>query len=147
MKIHLFSRIATLAIALVLTACAAPGPQPGSMVIRQGKIEQITPTTIRSEAHTGVGAVLGGITGVGLGSLIGGGTGRDVAMVAGAIGGTMAGAEIANRAAQSMPGQEVFVRTDSGVLVEVTQPIMHDLRVGQRVFLQGSGHQTRVIPQ
>ena len=141
------SRIATLAAALVLTACAAPGPQPGSMAVRQGKIEQITPTTIRSEAHTGVGAVVGGITGVGLGSLIGGGTGRDVAMVAGAIGGTMAGAEIANRAAQSMPGQEVFVRTDSGVLVEVTQPVVPGLRVGQRVFIQGNGHQARVIPQ
>jgi outer membrane lipoprotein SlyB len=117
------------------------------MSIRQGKIEQITPTTIRSPAHTGVGAVVGGLTGVGLGSLIGGGTGRDVAMVAGAVGGTMAGAEIANRAAQPMPGQEVFVRTDSGVLVEVTQPVTPGLRVGQRVFIQGNGDEARVIPQ
>jgi len=147
MKFKLPSRIATLATAVMLTACAAPGPDAGSMVIRQGKIEQITPTTIRSEAHTGVGAVVGGITGVGLGSLIGGGTGRDVAMVAGAIGGTMAGAQIANNVAGSMPGQEVFVRTDSGVLVEVTQPVMPGLRVGQRVFIQGNGHQARVVPQ
>ena len=66
MKFKLPSRIATLATAVMLTACAAPGPDAGSMVIRQGKIEQITPTTIRSEAHTGVGAVVGGITGVGL---------------------------------------------------------------------------------
>ncbi len=106
------------------------------MMLRQGKIEQITPTTIRSEAHTGVGAVVGGLTGVGLGSLIGGGTGRDVAMVAGAIGGSMAGAQIANNAAGSMPGQEVLVRTDSGVLVEVTQPVLPGLRVGQRAPLQ-----------
>lgn len=147
MKINVLSRIATLATAVILTACAAPGQDAGSMMIRQGKIEQITPTTIRSEAHTGVGAVVGGITGVGLGSLIGGGTGRDVAMVAGAIGGTMAGAQIANNAAGSQPGQEVFVRTDSGVLVEVTQPVMPGLRVGQRVFIQGNGHQARVVPQ
>jgi len=147
MAINLFSRIAAVATALVLTACAAPGPDNSSMVIRQGKIEQITPTTIRSEAHTGVGAVVGGITGVGLGSLIGGGTGRDVAMVAGAIGGSMAGAQVANNAAGSMPGQEVFVRTDSGVLVEVTQPVVPGLRVGQRVFIQGQGHQARVVPQ
>jgi outer membrane lipoprotein SlyB len=120
----------------MLGACAAPGPQGGSMMLRQGKIEQITPTTIRSEAHTGVGAVVGGLTGVGLGSLIGGGTGRDVAMVAGAIGGSMAGAQIANNAAGSMPGQEVLVRTDSGVLVEVTQPVLPGLRVGQRAPLQ-----------
>lgn len=59
----------------------------------------------------------------------------------------MAGAEIANRAAQSMPGQEVFVRIDNGVLVEVTQPVVPGLRVGQRVFIQGNGHQARVVPQ
>ncbi len=148
MAFHLFSRIAAVATALVLTACAAPGgPQSAPMSIRQGTIEQITPTTIRSPAHTGVGAVVGGLTGVGLGSLIGNGTGRDVAMVAGAIGGTMAGAEVANRAAQPMPGQEVFVRTDSGVLVEVTQPVTPGLRVGQRVFIQGNGDAARVVPQ
>lgn len=148
MAFHLFSRIAAVATALVLTACAAPGgPQSAPMSIRQGTIEQITPTTIRSPAHTGVGAVVGGLTGVGLGSLIGNGTGRDVAMVAGAIGGTMAGAEVANRAAQPMPGQEVFVRTDSGVLIEVTQPVTPGLRVGQRVFIQGNGDAARVVPQ
>jgi outer membrane lipoprotein SlyB len=147
MAFNLFARIAAVATALVLTACAAPGgPQSEPMSIRQGTIEQIMPTTIRSPAHTGVGAVVGGLTGVGLGSLIGNGTGRDVAMVAGAIGGTMAGAEVANRAAQPMPGQEVFVRTDSGVLVEVTQPVTPGLRVGQRVFIQGNGDAARVVP-
>jgi outer membrane lipoprotein SlyB len=148
MAFNLSPRIAAVATALVLTACAAPGgPQSAPMSIRQGTVEQITPTTIRSPAHTGVGAVVGGLTGVGLGSLIGNGTGRDVAMVAGAIGGTMAGAEVANRAAQPMPGQEVFVRTDSGVLVEVTQPVTPGLRVGQRVFIQGNGDAARVVPQ
>lgn len=148
MAFNLYARIAAIATALVLTACAAPGgPQSAPMSIRQGTIEQITPTTIRSPAHTGVGAVVGGLTGVGLGSLIGNGTGRDVAMVAGAIGGTMAGAEVANRAAQPMPGQEVFVRTDSGVLVEITQPVVPGLRVGQRVFIQGNGEAARVTPQ
>ncbi|MBO9515908.1 MAG: hypothetical protein J7549_17470 [Variovorax sp.] len=147
MAFHFQSRLATLAAALALTACAVPQQQQQPMTIVQGKVEQITPTTIRSEAHTGVGAVLGGLTGVGLGSLIGGGTGRDVAMVAGAIGGTMAGSQIANNAAGAMPGQEVFVRTDSGVLVEVTQPVVPGLRVGQRVFIQGQGNNARVVPQ
>lgn len=146
MATRLFSRLAALALTLVLAACAAP-QQPGSQIIRQGVIEQISPTTIRSPAHTGVGAVVGGLTGVGLGSLIGNGTGRDVAMVAGAIGGSLAGAEVANRSAQPMPGQEVFVRTDSGVLIEVTQPVQPGLRVGQRVFIQGNGDAARVTPQ
>jgi len=137
-------RIGALVFALILSACAAPPPAP--IAIRQGKVEQITPTTIRSPAHTGVGAIVGGATGAGLGSLIGNGTGRDVAMVAGAIGGAMAGSAIANNAAQPMPGQEVFVRTDSGVLVEVTQPVQPGLRVGQRVVIQGMGDQARVVP-
>lgn len=139
-------RIAAVVLALVLVACAAPQPA-APITVRQGVIEQITPTTIRGPGHTGVGAIVGGLTGVGLGSLIGGGSGRDVAMVAGAVGGTMAGAQIADRAAQPIPGQEVFVRTDSGVLVEVTQPVVPGLRVGQRVFIQGSGESARVTPQ
>ncbi len=147
MTVRLLSRLAAFALALVLTACAAPGPQPGSMTIRQGKIEQITPTTISSSHHTGIGAVLGGLTGVGLGSLIGGGTGRDVAMVVGAIGGTIAGSEIARRYDSPVAGQEIFVRTDSGVLVEVTQPVTPGLRVGQRVFIQGNGEAARIVPQ
>ncbi|MDM0011306.1 glycine zipper 2TM domain-containing protein [Variovorax sp. J22P168] len=144
---RLFSRIAALAMALVLAACAAPGNQPGAMQIRQGKIEQITPTTIASSHHTGIGAVLGGLAGVGIGSLIGGGTGRDVAMVVGAIGGTMAGSEVARRYDTPIAGQEIFVRTDSGVLIEVTQPVTPGLRVGQRVFIQGNGVDARVTPQ
>ena len=144
---QLLSRFATFALALLLAACAAPGSQSGSMTVRQGVIEQITPTQIQSSHHTGVGAVLGGLTGVGLGSLIGGGTGRDVAMVVGAIGGTMAGAEVARRYDQPVAGQEIFVRTTSGVLVEVTQPATPGLRVGQRVYIEGQGDAARVLPQ
>jgi outer membrane lipoprotein SlyB len=140
-----FARLGALLLALVLAACAAPAPAP-PMTMRQGTIEQITPTTIQSPAHTGVGAIVGGVAGAGLGSLIGNGTGRDVAMVAGAIGGSMAGAAVANNAAQPMAGQQVFVRTDSGVLVEVTQPAVPGLRLGQRVVIQGNGEAARVVP-
>jgi outer membrane lipoprotein SlyB len=58
--------------------------------IRQGVIEQITPTTLADNHHAGVGAVVGGLAGLGIGSLIGGGSGRDVAMVAGSLGGAQA---------------------------------------------------------
>lgn len=141
------SRISAFAMVLVLAACAAPGSQSSSMTIRQGVIEQITPTQIQSSNHTGVGAVVGGLTGLGIGSLIGGGTGRDVAMVAGAIGGTIAGSELANRYAQPIAGQQIVVRTNSGVLVSVTQPVSPGLRVGQRVYIEGSGEGARVLPQ
>src|SRR5258705_273224 len=72
---------------VALTAGHASGQQPqqpGAMEVRQGVIEQITPVQLASNHHRGVGAIIGGLGGLGIGSLIGGGTGRDVAMVAGA---------------------------------------------------------------
>jgi outer membrane lipoprotein SlyB len=137
--------VAAAALSLLLGACAAPPPQP--VEIRRGVIEQIVPTQITSNHHQGVGAVLGGLTGVGIGSLIGGGTGRDVAMIAGAIGGALAGNEIQKREQQPIPAQQIIVRTTSGVLVVVTQPDGPRLYVGQKVYLQGSGEQARVTPE
>jgi outer membrane lipoprotein SlyB len=147
MATRLLSRIAALAMALLLVACATSGSSADALKIRQGVIEQITPTTISSSHNMGVGAVVGGIAGLGLGSLIGGGSGRDVAMVAGTIGGTMAGQEAQRRFDNPIAGQQIFVRTDSGVLVEVTQPADASLRVGQRVFVQGQGTGARVTAQ
>jgi outer membrane lipoprotein SlyB len=140
------SRLAAILMAMVLTACAAPQVNVPPE-IRMGKIEQIAPTTIASSHRAGVGAVLGGLAGVGIGSLIGGGTGRDVAMVVGAVGGAVAGNEVEKRYDQPIPAQQIFVRTNSGVIVEVTQPVTPGLQVGQRVFIQGGGEGARVVPQ
>ena len=136
-----------LALSLVLlAACAAPQP-PEPVEIRRGVIEQIVPTQITSNQHAGVGAVLGGLAGVGIGSLIGAGTGRDVAMVAGAVGGALVGNEVQKKNDQPIPAQQIIVRTSSGVLVAVTQPLGPNLYVGQKVYLQGNGEGTRVTPQ
>jgi outer membrane lipoprotein SlyB len=145
MTMKFFTRIAAILMALVLAACAAPQSVPPE--IRMGTIEQIAPTTIATNQHQGVGAVLGGIGGGALGSLVGGGTGRDVAMVVGAIGGAMAGNAVAKRYDTPIAGQQIFVRTQSGVLVEVTQPATPGLRVGQKVFIQGQGEGATVVPQ
>lgn len=146
--IKLFPRISAVVLALLLAACAAPGAQaPGSMEVRQGVIEQITPMDLQSSQHTGVGAVVGGLAGVGLGSLIGGGTGRDVAMVAGAIGGAIAGNEVQKRYDRPVPGQQIVVRVKSGVLVSVSQPVNPALRMGQPVYIEGSGENARVLPR
>ena len=66
---------------------------------------------------------MGGLGGLGIGSLIGAGTGRDVAMVVGAIGGAVAGNEVQKRHDQPIPGQQIIVRLNSGVLVQVIQPM------------------------
>jgi outer membrane lipoprotein SlyB len=134
-------------VALGLAGCAAPGPQPGEIEIRRGVIEQITAVQIPTNHHQGLGAVVGGLAGLGVGSLIGGGTGRDVAMVVGTIGGALAGNEVQKKHDQPVPGQQIIVRSTNGVLVAVTQPVDTRLRVGQRVFIEGSGDGARVVPQ
>jgi outer membrane lipoprotein SlyB len=142
------SRTAILSISMLLAACSTPGAQPaGSMEVRQGSVEQITATQLTSNHHTGVGAVIGGVAGLGVGSLIGGGTGRDVAMVLGTVGGAVAGNEVQKKYDKPVPGQQVVVRTTSGVLVTVTQPVSGNLRVGQRVYIEGNGENARVVPQ
>jgi len=139
-------RLGAALLVLVLGACAAPPPAP-PVEIRSGVIEQILPAQISSNQHQGVGAVIGGLAGVGIGSLIGAGTGRDVAMVAGALGGALIGNEVQKKNEQPVEAQQIVVRTGSGVLVVVTQPLGAPLFVGQKVFIQGSGEGARVTPQ
>jgi len=138
---------ASLLISLGLAGCATPGPQPGEVEIRRGTIEQITAVQLASNHHQGVGAVVGGLAGLGIGSLIGGGTGRDVAMVLGAVGGAVAGNEIQKKHDKPVAGQQIIVRTGNGVLVAVTQPVNPGLRVGQGVYIEGNGDGARVVPR
>ena len=135
------------ALSLTLTACATGSNNAGEMEIRSGKIEQIYPAQITSSHHTGLGAIAGGLGGLALGSLIGKGTGRDVAMAAGAIGGAMVGNEVQKKNDQPIPAQQIIVRTSSGVLVAITQPLGQPLFVGQRVYIQGNGESAVVTPQ
>jgi outer membrane lipoprotein SlyB len=140
-------QISVVMVAATLAACAAPGPQPGEMEIRRGVIEQITQVQLASNHHQGVGAVVGGLAGLGIGSLIGAGTGRDVAMVLGTVGGALVGNEVQKKYDSPQPGQQVIVRTSGGVLVSVTQPVNPSLFQGQRVYIEGNGDGARVIPQ
>ncbi len=134
--------VVTLMMALGLAACT-PAPT-GPVEIRSGVIEQINATQIASNHDTGVGAVLGGLGGLGVGALIGSGTGKAVAMVLGAIGGAVGGNEIQKHYDKPVEGQQIFVRTSSGVLVSVTQPT-GNLRVGQAVYIEGAGTEARVV--
>jgi outer membrane lipoprotein SlyB len=137
------------AMALVLCGCATQSAsmQPTEVEIRTGVIEQVTLVQIPTNQHQGVGAVLGGVVGLGLGSLIGNGTGRDVAMVLGSIGGAVVGNEVQKKHDAPLDGQQIIVRTKNGVLVSVTQPYQAGLQAGQRVYIEGSGENARVVPR
>jgi outer membrane lipoprotein SlyB len=137
-----------LAGMVLLTGCASMGgAQPGEMEIRSGVIEQINNVQIESNHHRGIGAVVGGLAGLGIGSLIGDGNGRDVAMVLGAVGGAVAGNEVQKKHDAPKPGQQIIVRTSSGVLVSVTQPTDPALRTGEKVYIEGNGENATVRPQ
>lgn len=137
--------LVSLAMLVSLSACAPAGPA-APVEIRKGVIEQITDTTVKSNHDTGVGAVLGGLGGLGVGALIGAGTGKAVAMTIGAIGGAVGGDLIERHYDKPVAAQQIFVRTSTGVLVSITQPTS-PLRVGQRVYIEGSGTEARVVPQ
>jgi outer membrane lipoprotein SlyB len=126
---------------------AATGPQPGELEVRSGTIEQITAVELKDKVPTGVGAVVGGVVGLGLGSLIGGGSGRDVAMVLGTIGGAVAGHQVQKAYDKPVAGQQIVVRLTNGVLVSITQPANPGLRQGQKVYVEGSGEDARVVPR
>ncbi len=150
-------RFANLLAALAVSTFAACGSTGGAMMggsappppleIRTGVIEQITETQVKSTHDQGLGAIVGGIAGAGIGSLIGAGTGRDVAIAAGAIAGALGGNVAQNRYFDKpQAAQQLVVRLNSGVLVVVTQPPSPALARGMRVYVEGQGHEARVVP-
>lgn len=147
----LLSRLVVTLVAVLMGACSTVGSTDGGageVELRSGKIEQISQTQMQTNHDSGVGAVLGGLGGLGIGSLIGRGTGRDVAMVAGALAGTVGG-NYAEKIKFDRPieAQQIIVRVNSGVLVSVIQPINASLDKGMNVYIQGVGNDARVIPQ
>jgi len=136
-------------LALSLAACASAvgrgGPERGEQSVRYGVITQIDSVELEGDHQVGVGTVLGAAAGGVIGHQIGHGSGRGVATVVGAIGGGLAGNAIENRYIDRQPGQQIFVRLNDGVSISITQPADPALRVGDRVVIQGSGREARVV--
>jgi outer membrane lipoprotein SlyB len=98
--------------------------------VTQGGVEGIAGTGI------GVGSILGGVVGGVLGHQVGGGKGKDVATVAGLVGGAVAGHEIEKRTSQS-ESYQVRVRLDRGGYQVLAPQSISDLHVGDRVRVDG----------
>jgi outer membrane lipoprotein SlyB len=114
---------------------AAPEPPPAPRVCREcGTITAVTPIEKKGDS-SGAGAVIGGIVGGVLGHQVGGGRGKDVATVAGALGGALVGNEIEKNKG-SVTSWEVRVRLDDGsnrVMRFDTEP---SWRVGDKVRVE-----------
>jgi outer membrane lipoprotein SlyB len=123
----------------------APTAVEGEQEIRRGTITRIDPVDLEGDHQLGVGAVMGAAVGGLVGHQIGEGNGRTVATVLGALGGGVLGNRVQNKYADKQPGSHVMVKLDNGVTVAVTQPADPTLRVGDRVTVQGSGQDARVL--
>ena len=133
-----------LALAALLSACASPAPSVGEAEVRYGRITRIDAVQIESDAHLGLGAVIGSVAGGVLGHQIGGGSGRDVATVAGVLAGGVAGAQVEKKN-EKKPGQHIIVELGNGVAVGITQAADPNLRVGDKVRIDGAGNDARVV--
>ena len=133
-----------LTISMFLQGCATPGSGLGEEQVRVGRIQRIEEVAIDSDSGFGIGAILGGVVGGLLGNQIGGGSGRNVATVLGVLGGGYAGAKTEQKLSTPIRGQEITVRLDNRVLIEITQEFTNGLRIGDRVRIIGSGEDARV---
>lgn len=116
---------------------AYPATPPSAVAICRdcGVVESIRELPQRESS--GLGALAGGVLGAAVGHNIGGGRGRDIATVAGMIGGAMAGNSV-ERNARSGPSTEVVVRMEDGS-TRVIPTDAGGLRIGERVRLSNGG--------
>lgn len=98
---------------------------------------EIFQTQQQQAQGSGLGAILGGVAGAVVGHQFGGGSGRDVATVAGALGGAVAGNSIEkNRHPSVGQAYRVTVQMDNGGARAYDMPSTGELRIGDRVRVQ-----------
>ncbi|MEA2118172.1 glycine zipper 2TM domain-containing protein [Halovibrio sp. HP20-50] len=118
-----------------------------SQSVSYGTIVAVRPVQIQAESRaggllgSGGGAIIGGL----LGNQVGGGSGRQLATVAGALGGAVAGTA-AEDATNRVNALEMEIRRDDGSDVVVVQRADRQFQAGQRVRLIGSGANLSVAP-
>jgi len=105
-------------------------PAPSAFV---GSVTAIDPIRTRPKG-SGVGAVAGGVAGGVVGHELFGST---LGTVAGAAGGAVLGNNLERNHREGVAGYHVHVRLDDGRSRTITQTHIGDLRVGDRVRLEG----------
>ena len=148
MKARVLSVVAAaLAASALNSGCAETAPITVAQAprvaerIEYGVVESVQIVRSGGDSTSGAGAVLGGIAGGVIGHQIGGGRGKDVATIAGALGGAYAGNQIER--ANQRDRYRVTVLLDGGARLEVDEA-GDELRVGDRVrVVNGQVHRER----
>ena len=135
--------VAASLLSALLAGCATqqpryqqPAPATNAAYVQYGQVTGVE--SVRGEgASVGKGAILGGIAGAVLGHQVGSGSGKDAATVVGIVGGALIGNEIDKRQQSAPDFIRVAVRFDNGTQRSFDYAQAVDLRVGDRVRVEG----------
>jgi outer membrane lipoprotein SlyB len=128
------------AAAAPVAAKAMPVPAAPVVHANQGRVTAIEPINAAAKP-SGAGAVVGGVLGAVVGNQIGKGNGRAAATAVGAVGGAVVGNHVEKSRSESVVGYHVTVQMDNGSTRSLEQSQLNDLRVGDRVRLEGGALQ------
>jgi outer membrane lipoprotein SlyB len=143
-------RFAVPAIALaLLSACSTPrNDNPARSVgnigsgsvagVSYGSVRSIEALGIPSDQPQGAGAVVGGVLGAVVGrQMASSNSGKNVGTAVGAVGGALIGNEIEKSARRDHSGVRIGVTLDNGALRHFDYKSAGELRVGDRVRIEG----------
>ena len=135
----------SLSALALMTACSSSPPRsyseydpsgPVSPATQHGTVSSIDVVPIASRSSGG-GAVLGAVIGAVIGNQVGSGIGRAAATGLGAVGGGLIGNQVERRNKGDSEVYRVGVRLDNGRLGQFDYHRIDDLRVGDRVRVEG----------
>jgi outer membrane lipoprotein SlyB len=145
MAIRTLATVLSASALALVTACSSAPPRNEAvggvpMAVNTanqfGRVSgiEIVPVATRT---TGGGAVLGAVLGAVIGHQVGSGTGRDVATGVGAVGGAVIGNSVEKRNKNDSDIYRISVRFDNGAVGQFDYQRIDDLRVGDRVMVEG----------
>jgi outer membrane lipoprotein SlyB len=139
--------LTSLAVLSLMSACSSAPRQESSIGDDRSRVASapasqfgnvsridVVPMSTRT---SGAGAVLGAVLGAVVGHQVGNGTGRDVATGVGAVGGAVIGNSVEKRNQSENDVYRVSVRLDDGRIGQFDYQRIDDLRVGDRVKVEG----------
>ena len=139
--------LASIALAASLAACGsapreerrpvAEAPVAAPVYGEYGRVRDIEVVSTGNGRTSGGGAVLGAVLGAVVGNQIGAGNGRVAATGVGAVAGGVVGNQIERRNRRDDEVYRVSVRFDNGSVQSYDFQRIDDLRVGDRVKLEG----------
>ena len=144
-------RIAVPALALALLSACASRPQANpapvyspsrstpATAVSYGVVRSIEAASDANDQPQGAGAVVGGVIGAVVGrQFADSNSGKNVGTVVGAVGGALIGNEVEKNARREQQTVRVNVQVDRGGLRSFEFKSVGDLRVGDRVRIEGN---------